>query len=237
MPNEIIEQKEKMPSEIIQLAIDKGADLDKLEKLLILRRMDMADKARQIFNASFVIAQNNIDKVVKTKLNPQTHSKYAPLEDIIKQSKPVYTKEGFAIIFYEGETSKNDHIRICADVLHREGHKETYYYDIPMDGVGIKGNANMTKIHGKSSSTSYARRYLMCMIWNIPTGDDNDAQSFTVQYITNEQKSELIDLINDKGIDISRFCKAFGIDEVEHLPANKFAQAKMSLVAKKGGVK
>lgn len=162
------------PADMIRMAVAGNADLDKLEKLLFLQKDWEANEARKIFASSFATAQANIGAVLKTKMNPQTHSKYADLGDIIESAKPIYTKEGFAIIFYEGVTSVPESIRICADVLHKSGHRETYFYDVPLDGKGIQGNANMTKIHGKSSSTSYGRRYLMCMIWNIPTQDDND---------------------------------------------------------------
>lgn len=162
------------PADMIRMAISGKADLQKLEKLLELQKNYEANEARKVFASSFAIVQANIASVAKTKDNPQTHSKYAGLDDIIESAKPIYTNEGFSIIFYEGQSDKQEHIRICADVLHTAGHKETYYYDVPLDGVGIKGNANMTKIHAKASSTSYGRRYLMCMIWNIPTGDDDD---------------------------------------------------------------
>ena len=177
--HEIIAQPQMgtSPAAMIQLAIAGKADLDKLEKLLELQERWEANEARKVFASSFTLAQAEIECVVKKEINPQTHSKYASLEDIITSANPIYTRQGFSVIFHEGETTKPDHIRICADVLHAAGHKEPYYYDVPMDGKGIKGNANMTGIHAKASSTSYARRYLMCLIWNIPTGDDNDGNT------------------------------------------------------------
>jgi len=163
--------------DLISKAIAGKADLAQLEKLLALKERFEANEAKKVFASSFAIVQANIASVAKTKSNPQTHSKYAGLDGIIESAKPIYTKEGFSIIFYEGQSTAEGCIRICSDVLHTAGHKETYYYDVPLDGVGIKGNANMTKIHGKASSTSYGRRYLMCMIWNIPTGDDDDGNA------------------------------------------------------------
>jgi hypothetical protein len=166
--------QDNSPASMIRAAAGGKLDLDKLEKYLNMQKDWESNEARKLFNASFTKAQKEIEGVEKTKNNSHTQSKYADLGDIIESAKPVYTKYGFAIIFYEGESKKESDVRVCADVLHEAGHKETYHYDIPLDGVGIQGNANMTKIHGKASSTSYGRRYLMCMIWNIPTQDDND---------------------------------------------------------------
>jgi hypothetical protein len=174
-PNELQHIDPASPAGImIQLASSGGDfDVEKFGKMLEFQERHEANEARKVFASDFATVQANIEAVVKTKINPQTKSKYAGLENVLEMSKPVYTEHGFSIIFYEGETKVAESIRVCADVLHKAGHKQTYHFDVPLDGKGIKGNANMTKIHGKASSVSYGRRYLLCMIWNIPTPDDD----------------------------------------------------------------
>ena len=171
--NEIQKTDQASPNEMIRLAIEGNADLEKLEKLLDLQERYERNEARKSFSSDFSVVQANIAAVVKTKNNPQTNSKYAGLDNVLESSKPVYTKQGFSIIFYEGKTDVAENVRVCADVLHKAGHKETYHLDVPLGGVGIKGVVNMTKIHAKATSVTYGRRYLLCMIWNIPTQDDD----------------------------------------------------------------
>lgn len=168
---------ESSPAAMIRMAVQGGADLEKLQGLLDIQLKWEANEARKAYSANMVLVQKEMPSIGKALKNEQTHSKYAALDEIICQAKDVYTLHGFSISFYEGTTDKPEHIRVCADVIHSMGHKETYFYDVPMDGKGIRGNANMTMIHGKASSTSYGRRYLMCMIWNIPTGDDDDGNA------------------------------------------------------------
>jgi hypothetical protein len=219
------------PADMIRMAVTGKANLTELKELLAIQRDWEANEARKIFTASFATAQANIAGVVKTKTNQHTHSKYADLSDIIKSAQPIYTKEGFSIIFYEGETKVPDNIRICADVLHRAGHKETYHYDIPLDGAGIQGNANMTKIHGKGSSTSYARRYLMCMIWNIPTQDDDGiAASSPIELIDEKQLSQLLDILDNptaegKKISKVQFLAYLKVEKLEELLKADFKKA------------
>lgn len=165
------------PAEMILHAVDGGADLEKLEKLLTLQERWNANEAKKFYNADMVLAQSKMPEIVKKLKNSQTNSKYAGLDEIITKTKEIYTAYGFSMSFNEGVTARLDHIRICANVLHKLGHKESYSYDVPLDGVGIKGSTFMTKIHAKASSISYGRRYLMCMIWNISTGDDNDGNN------------------------------------------------------------
>lgn len=170
------EQETNNPANLIRLAVAGNADLDKLSKLLDIQERWESTQAKKIYAQAFARAQANITAVVKTRLNVQTRSNYADLGDIIMATKSVYTQEGFSVIFYEGIPMLVDNVRICVNILHEAGHKESYYYDVPLDGTGIKGSTFMTKIHAKASSTSYGCRYLMCMIWNIPT-QDNDGNS------------------------------------------------------------
>ena len=193
--NEIQKLEQASPNEMIRLAIEGNADLEKLEKLLDLQERYERNEARKAFSSDFSVVQANITAVVKKESNPQTHSKYAGLDSVLETSKPVYTAQGFSIIFYEGKTDVEENVRVCADVLHKAGHKETYHLDVPLGGVGIKGIVNMTKIHAKATSVTYGRRYLLCMIWNIPTQDDDgagaDEKPPTLPELTNQNKKVL----------------------------------------------
>lgn len=212
------------PVQMILDAVRGGQDLDKLEKLLGLQERWEANEARKMYSISFAKAQANILPVVKKKINTQTKSKYSDLSDVIEITQPIYTKEGFSVTFNEGVTTVTEHIRILADVIHSAGHKESYHYDVPMDGKGIQGNANMTKIHAKASSTSYARRYLMCMIWNIPTSD-NDGNTMTAEKITESQLKTLNDLIKVKDLDKSLLLTYLEIESLEQLDSKSYMKA------------
>lgn len=170
-------------------------DIEKFGKMLEYQERFEANEARKVYASGFAAVQSKIEAVVKTEVNPQTKSKYAGLDGVIEMAKPVYTEQGFSIIYYEGETKVADHIRVCADVLHKSGHKETYHYDVPLGGVGIQGKVNMTKIHAKATSVTYGRRYLLCMIWNIPTADDDgnvaDKPPLELPDMTDENKETI----------------------------------------------
>ncbi len=237
-PTKAVAVIEKTPNEMIRFAVDKGADLDKLKQVMALQFEWEANEAKKAYNKAMVEVSQKMPSVKKTLSNPQTKSKYASLDLIIQQTKKIYTECGFSISFYEGITAVPEHIRICADVVHALGHKETYFYDVPLDGKGIQGNANMTKIHAKASSTSYARRYLMCMIWNIPTGDDNDAQTEVDQsLISDKQLGQLRDLMADKNITEVQMCKYLKIDSMESIPSIAYGKALSAVQNAKGGSK
>ena len=220
----IVEAEVISTAQLIQEGIAKGIDLVALKEILKLREIDDAFKARKAYAKDFATAQANIMPVVKTKLNKQTNSKYSDLADVIETSQPIYTKEGFSVTFNEGDCPKENHVRILADVLHYQGHKEQYHYDVPMDGKGLRGNENMTAIHGKSSSVSYGRRYLMCMIWNIPTSD-NDGNTQVLPTINAKQLSNLLDCLNAKELSEKKLLEFLKIEKLEDLLEKDYTKA------------
>jgi len=229
-----VKAADNSPAEMIRMAVEKGASLAELHSMLELQVKYEANEARKAFSQAFANVQENIKAVIRNSTNPQTRSKYANLEGVIEASRPIYTKEGFSVIFYEGDTDKPEHVRICADVLHNLGHKETYHYDVPLDGKGIQGNANMTKIHGKASSTSYARRYLMCMIWNIATMDDdgNSAGTSNDDPITEAQLSTLRDQMLAVEADEKKFLTYLKVESLEEIRQSQFQKAVNALKSK-----
>ena len=226
--------QEISPAQLIVQTVQKTGNVTDLKELLAIQKDWEANEARKAFAQSFSIAQQSIEAVIKTRVNTQTKSKYAELGDVIESSKPVYTKEGFSVIFYEGDCPKENHVRIYADVLHCAGHKETYHYDVPMDGKGLRGNENLTAIHGKASSVSYGRRYLMCMIWNIPTADD-DGNTQSLPKVTEQQLHQIRDLILAKDIATEPILKYLKIESFDDLLASDYMKCIQAInMAKKG---
>ena len=236
MTNAIVEAEVISTAQLIQEGIAKGIDLVALKEILKLREIDDAFKARKAFAKDFALAQANIEAVIKTRTNSQTHSKYAELGDVIESAKPAYTKEGFSMIFYEGDCPKENHVRIYVDILHCAGHMETKHYDVPMDGKGLRGNDNMTAIHGKASSVSYGRRYLMCMIWNIPTSD-NDGNTQVSPVINEKQIHTLRDLLIAKELSEGGLIKVLKVEKLEELPEKRYMEAMGIINAKVKTVK
>lgn len=234
-----LEVRQSSPIEMLKAAKEAGIDPKDIQGFLDVQINWEKREAEKEFNSAMARVHENIPSVMKTKSNKQTNSKYAELDQIVKATKSVYTKEGFSVSFYEGENAPTGHVRICADILHRLGHNVTRHYDVPMDGKGLRGNDNMTAIHGKASSTSYGRRYLMCLIFNIPTGDDNDGNNSQVaELITDEQLISLEDYVRSTGADLEKLlgylstaCK-IEITSLKDLPKYGYKFALNSLKAK-----
>lgn len=221
---------------IERLATNPDVDVSKLEKMMNLQERILDRDAEQAFNADMVRCQNAIRTVRENQRNNQTNSRYADLEAITRAAKPIYTENGFALSFYEGETQKENHIRICVDVMHRQGHTKSRHVDMAIDDTGAKGAPTKTKIHGEGSSISYGRRYLTCMVFNIPTGDDDDGNKASGAQYINEDQQTSIKILLSKAYDddpnlISKFFEHIGCTGLNDIPASDFQKHKAALSA------
>jgi hypothetical protein len=232
------ETQESFLSAIERLASNPNVDVDKIQRIMDMQEHILDRNAKQAFNSAMVRAQSKMPVIGKKKKNTQTGSMYAGYEDILEKCQPIYTKEGLSVTFYQGKGTPEDPLaegclRAMADIMHEEGHTKTIHADIPVETTGPKGGTLMTKTHATGSAFSYARSYLIRLIFNIPTGDDDDGNRAggTVQFITDKQVSIICDMLNFKNISSARLLKVLGAASVETILAKDFQKAKASIDA------
>jgi hypothetical protein len=66
-----------------------------------------------------------------------------------------------------------DHIKMICDVTHSGGFTKRYESEIPYDLAGSGGKVNKTKVQAFGSTTTYGRRYMEMLIFNIATADND----------------------------------------------------------------
>jgi len=168
-----IAPEDAMLAMIERVAANPDADIAKMERLMDMRDREFARIAEQAFAKDYVVMKPELPVVLKTKYNEQTKSNYATLDDVNKEIDPVLSKYGFATSTkILAQTDKD--VTVEAILLHRDGHKDSTKLTLPMDNAGIKGTVNKTGVHATASSVTYARRYTLCTLLNISTGNDTD---------------------------------------------------------------
>lgn len=159
---------------INRVAMDPNADIEKMERLLVMYQSIQRDKAEREFNAALQAVQAEMPSIKRDADNKQTSSTYARLESINAALIPVYTKHGFSLSFGT-KPGGESFINVTCRVSHVAGHTRDYDYPSPIVTTGIKGNAMMTPTHASGSALSYGRRYLTCLIFNVVlTNEDDD---------------------------------------------------------------
>ena len=192
---EMVPLPDPQPLALIQAAIAKGIDAEQLGKLLDLQERFERNLANTAFNLAMAEAQEQMPVVVRNKVNSHTKSKYADLEAVISTIKPIYGAAGFSLSFSEEKSEAPGCVRVVCDVSHRCGCTRRFSGEFPLDGVGSKGNANMTGIQSKGSTLRYARRYLTLGIFNVTEADEDTDGNAEGTGLNPEQVREINDLI------------------------------------------
>lgn len=163
---------------IERAANNPAVDVEKMERLFALQERMLARNAELAFNESMRAAQEEMPKIYRNKENKQTNSYYADLERIADAVVPCYTKHGFALSYGTEDCPITGSMRVTCLVSHVAGHSRAYKADVALDLTGLKGMVNKTATHGFGSTMSYARRYLVLMIFNLTlTNEDNDGNN------------------------------------------------------------
>jgi hypothetical protein len=207
--------------EIIKAASsDANVSAEKMKQLLELQIMAMDYQKRIDFDAALIDLQKNMPLVVKTRVNNQTNSKYAALEDILEQIRPTLERFGFTVLF---KPLFNDTMVGAKVVLrHKSGHSEEAEYMLPLDNKGIKGTVNKTDIHASASSLTYAKRYALCALLGISTGDnDGNSSVGMIRGLTAAQISQITQLLMQCSEATQEWFKT-NYTSTNKIPADKF---------------
>lgn len=241
MKNAIKKQEAEAPVETETTAIismieraarDPSVDVAKMRQLVEMRSQFEDKVAKRAFDNAMSVAQGEMSAIVADSINPQTKSRYASYFTLDKALRPIYTKSGFSLSFGTGETTEENSVRVTCHVAHSDGHGRNYHIDMPADGKGAKGGDVMTKTHAVGSALTYGQRYLLKLIFNIAIGGDDDGNAAGANPITDEQATQIRDLLTKTKADLGRFLKYVGAESITDIPSSKFKDA-MTLLQKK----
>lgn len=179
---------------IQQVAMSPTADIDKMERLMVMHQNIQALQAKQQFDEALAAMQEELPVIgerggIKDK-NGRIQSTYALWEDINEMIKPVLARHGFALSF---RTPRNERgIEVEGVLSHRAGHRETTSLLLPADTSGSKNG-----VQAVASSVSYGKRYTAGALLNFTTtGEDDDGNGAVVTpRVTSVQAAQLAMLL------------------------------------------
>lgn len=218
-------------SMIERAARDPAVDIDKMERLMIMRRDMLAEEAKRSYAAALAEMQPDLPVIAergKIDIGRGKPQSYALWEDINEAIKPVLKQYGFGLSFRTGRES--DKIVVTGVLSHRSGHSEETTMHLPIDASGSK-NA----VQAVGSSTSYGKRYTAAALLNLTSrGEDDDGRAAgNSPAISDEQVMELRDLAESVGADMPKFLRYLKISALSDLPAKRYADAVSALEAKR----
>lgn len=163
------------PMHMLQLAIQQGADLDKLKQLMDLQERWEANEARKAFVVAMNAFKANAPKIVKTKEvsfgTGKTSYKHAVAGVASEQIGEALAKVG---ISHRWDVVQADggKIKVTCILTHAQGHAERVPLEATPDTSGSKNS-----IQAIGSTVSYLQRYsLLAATGMVPMDADDDGR-------------------------------------------------------------
>lgn len=183
-PPVIMGESATILSVIQRAAADPHCDIEKMERLMAMHERMQAKSAEQAFNAAMAQMQCEIPTVGEGATNLHTKNTYATLDDINYTLKPIMQRHGFAVTFKVDHAANG--ISVTGILMHSAGHREQTTMLLPLD-AGPGRNA----VQAVGSSTTYGKRYVMCALLNITTGEARDDDGYAAGQPGNDMRDQV----------------------------------------------
>ena len=217
------------PMAMIDRALQSGAGIETIEKLLALQERWEAGKARRAFDAAISAARAEIKPIVKssevdfTSSKGRTHYKHETLDGIAQQIDPILGKYGLSYRFRSMQDKGQ--LFVTCIVAHRDGYSEDTTLSGPPDQSGSKN-----PYQAIGSAATYLQRYTLKLALGLSASKDDDAQAVAheesqSQSISSDQFIKLRDKAEQAGVSEDRLCQTYGASSLELFPADLFQTA------------
>jgi hypothetical protein len=171
----VVPERDLTPRGLLSIAVQQGADLDKLERLMLLQERWEENEARKAFNVAFAAFKDEAVTVIKNRQvtdGPLKGKSYAELFSVVNAVTPALSKHGLSTSWRLTKDEK-DWIEVTCTLKHILGHSDCVSMGGPPDTGGAK-----SAIQARASTISYLERYTLKAVCGVAEqGDDNDGAS------------------------------------------------------------
>lgn len=233
------QQQEPVSTQLLKLAIDKNADVDKLDRLMALQERYEERQAKRDYLGALAKFKCLCPTVYKTKsVNFLTkkggtfQSKYAGLAESIDVIRNVL---GECDLSFSWRTAqKNGVVGVSCLLSHKNGHTESTSLSAMPDCTGQKN-----EIQTVASTVSYLERYTLFAMLGLASKDmDDDGNQGAGSLINDEQAIEIENILKDNESIRDNFLRWAGVKSVASILANDYSRVRSTLDKKiSGGAK
>lgn len=161
------------PHDLLRMAIERGADLDRLEKLMDLQERWDKEQARKAYVAAMAEFKSSPISIVKDKhvsfttQKGKTEYDHATIGNVTAQICAALGKHGFS---HRWDTEQQEgRIAVTCLITHQLGHSEATTLRASPDDSGGKNN-----IQAIASTVTYLQRYTLLAATGMATSDQAD---------------------------------------------------------------
>lgn len=224
------------PMDMLNSAIQSGASVEMMERLLSMQERWEANQARKAFDEAMAAAKAEMPVITKnrtvdfTSSKGRTNYRHEDLAEIARVVNPILGRHGLSYRFRVTSVI-GEPVSVTCVITHRLGHFEE---NTMWAGRDESGNKN--SIQAAGSTSTYLQRMTLKASLGLAASDDDDGRASGSEDhspISDEQAAQIRKLIEETRTDIARFCKHMGIESIPDLPASRFDFAKKQLEAKR----
>ena len=153
------------------IAVQRGASVEELERLLALKERVDAAAALRAHNEAFAAFKQEAVAILRTKKvtdGPLKGKAYAELHSVVSVLTPLLSKHGLSAAWKLTKDEK-DWLEVTCYLRHVGGHVESCSMGGPPDVGGAKN-----PIQARASTKSYLERYTLKAITGLAEQDEDD---------------------------------------------------------------
>lgn len=215
------------PMELLGRALERGADIGVLEKLMDLQERHERNVSRKAFDAAVAEAKAEIKPIRKNRTG-HNDKKYADLGAYASGIDAILASHGLS---YRYRSRQETGIHVTCVLSHRDGYNEETTLSGPADTSG-----NKNSIQAIGSTITYLQRYTLTLALGLSVTEDDDGHAASGKEedapITEEQIVELTKLAATVGANLEKFCVYAKIGGLEEIRQSEFEAAKTALKVK-----
>lgn len=226
------------PMLMLDRAIQSGASMETLEKLMALQERWEAHQARRAFDEAMADAKAEMPIIAKNRLvdfpakdgKSRTTYRHEDLAGIAAIVDPILAKHGLSYRF-RTSSPPNEPVTVTCIVSHKLGHSEENTLTAGRDDSG-----NKNSIQQVGSTITYLQRYTLKAALGLAAAVDDDAlkaDAKAAEPITDKQAADIYQRIDEANASTSDFLTHFKIARIEEMPARDYDKAVILLTKKK----
>lgn len=226
------------PMDMVSRAVESGASMEILERLMALQERWEKNQARKAFDDAISKAKAELPVILKDKVvefssqsGKKTNYQYEDFATIYNAVTPVLSKNGIDARFRT--TSDKDSMTVTC-MLTGHGYREENSLTAPND---LSGNKNAIQAIG--STQTYLQRYTLKAALGLAASKDDDAVAASNNgTIMQDQVDALETMIKDVGGDRAGELRKntlayFGITEFSELPTSEYVRCATAIEKKR----
>lgn len=241
--NAIVERREQpvtavaavTPAQMLQLAFERGADLDKLQQLMDLQERWEATQARKAFVAAMAEFKANPPEIIKEKhVSFKTNTGMTEYDHATLGNVCAATIKGLAVvsISHRWDVTQSEGITVKCILTHAQGHSESVSLTAAADTSGGKNS-----IQALGSAITYLQRYTLLAATGLAALDQDDdgkaGGTGSEYFITENQIHDLMALAEEVKADRAAFLKYMKVTQLAEIPRTQYSIAVAGLESKR----